>query len=410
MIKIIRSSIKMTGLLTVFISVTRIINILYFVILARIFAVSDFGLFKYLITVAGIYAILFSGYAVALTKYISAAKEHTSIIMRYYSNTAFIMAIIYIILTIIITINEPKSLYVALFLYAALVDILYQEFSRGILDYTRLIGFKLIENIIQLAILIVVFIFYKELNFTAAVIVFCFSGTLSGMILEIYSSTKLKFSLKYLNKKIVIQLSQYAFPVMLWFAGSKLIESINTIFIKLDLSLEHVGHFSVGLTVVQIFNLIPLAISAIVLPKISNKKITKDILTKINIGIVGNLVVSIFMLAVILLFGRVIISSIFGSKYLTAYSVFLPLSLAQILLSTHQIYASIFQGIKSILIPAVTIGIGATLNVIGSYLFTAKYGILGASVSFAVSSLIITIIIVSIFYFNYWYRPTGRMC
>ncbi|MEM2139124.1 MAG: polysaccharide biosynthesis C-terminal domain-containing protein, partial [Candidatus Woesearchaeota archaeon] len=94
---------------------------------------------------------------------------------------------------------------------------------------------------------------------------------------------------------------------------------------------------------------------------------------------------------------KFLITLLFGEKYIQTSLIILPLSLGQIFISLHQIYASIFQGLNKPQIPSTTISIAAFFNIIGSYFLTKHYGILGSSISNAITSFIALILIYSIF-------------
>ena len=63
--------IKSTIILTISNVLTRVLGMLFFVILARAMSVVEYGDFRFLLTLSMIYGIAFSGIPTALTKYFS---------------------------------------------------------------------------------------------------------------------------------------------------------------------------------------------------------------------------------------------------------------------------------------------------------------------------------------------------
>ena len=383
--------IKPTAYLTISNVLTRFAAMVFFVILARALSVSDYGLFRYLISISFMYAIIFTGIPTALSKFISEDKESEK---EYVSNSIFMMVILFVVLSIIILIFQ-KNIFVVLFLFAVLVDSFYLGFSRGLLNYVKLSGYNLLENIIQLIILIISYIIYKNIDFTFAVIFFSVSGIISLVIFELFKP-ELKLHL-ILSKEKIKKIVKFTIPVTLGSIGWTAMFGINAIFIAHFFNTEQVGYFSVAQTLVQIFTFLPAAIATIILPKISSLKDKSKILKPLKLAVLGTAGTSIIILILLLTFKHSMVSLIFTDKYLSAIAILLPLSIGQICISLHQIYASVFQGLGKPSIPSITISIAAALNIVGSYFLTKNYGIMGAAISNAITSAIALILIVIIF-------------
>lgn len=369
---------------------------LYFVILARTLSVSDYGLFRYLITIASMYAIIFTGFPTALTKFIGADKNNKKLTAEYLTNSLYIMFACFLVLVLIILFSSENKLYLILFLFAILIDAIYLGYIRGLLNYVKLAGFNLVENLIQITILIVSYLIFRQINFTYAVVFFSFSGILSLIIFEII---KPEFKLKWkISKEKIKNLTRYAIPVTLGSIGWTAMFGINMIFIKQFLNTEQVGYYSVGVTLAQAFSFLPTAIATIMLPKVAGLKNKSRIIKPLSLAVIGSLLISAIGLFILLLLKQPILLLIFGEKYLPAIKVILPLSIGQIFIAIHQIYASVWQGLNRPIIPTITISIAALFNIVGSYFLTKAYGIVGASISNAVTSFIALIIITTLFY------------
>lgn len=63
-----------TGLLTVSNVITRIVSLIFFILLARALTVEDYGSFRYLIQISMLYAIFFTGIPTAIAKFIGEKK------------------------------------------------------------------------------------------------------------------------------------------------------------------------------------------------------------------------------------------------------------------------------------------------------------------------------------------------
>ena len=391
--------IKQTTILTISNVLVRFTGMLFFVLLARYSSVSDYGLFRYLITIASLYAILFSGIPTAMTKFIGENKSDNKGVIDYIDNSLILMFITFFILVIIIVLFNSNKIYLILLLFAVLIDTLYLGFISGLLNYVKLFGFKLIENMIQLVILLISYFLYKEVNFTFAVIFFSFSGLISLFIFECF---KFEFKLRFkYDKDKIKRIIKYTIPVALGAIGWQIMFGINTIFIQKFYNATQVGYYSVGITLVQIFTFLPAAICTIMLPKVASTQQKEKIYGYTKLAVIASLVISFAILILLLVFKSWLLNMIFTSKYLPALVILLPLSLGQICISLHQIYASVWQGLGRPGVPSITISIAAVLNIVGSYFLTKSYGIVGAAISNAITSFI-ALMIISIWFHSKW--------
>ncbi len=387
--------IKSTALLTINNVLTRGIAVAFFVILARAMTISDYGLFRYLIELSMIYSIAFSGIPTAITKYLSQYRKNEKECKDYLSNGILIIIAIYIILATIIFFVHMNSIFLMLFLFATCVDFFYIGYARGILNYIKLLGFKLTENILQLTILVASFIILKHIGFSYAVIFFSFSPLVSLLLFEIIKP-QIKIALKFSKEKIK-HIVKYAFSVTLGSIGHIVMFSINVIFIKHFYNEAQVAYYSVGITISQVFTFFSSAVITIILPEVSALKNKRKLLKPLLLAIGCSLLLSIFILIALLILKRYIITLIFTEKYLPTVAVILPLSLGQISIAIHEILSATFQGLNKPIIPSITISIAAGLNVITSYFLTQAYGIVGTATSTAITSSIALIITASIF-------------
>jgi stage V sporulation protein B len=383
--------IKQTTFLTLSGILTRILALVFFVVLARSLSVSDYGLFRYLLTLSMIYAIAFTGIHLAMSKKVS---ENKSLITPT-SNSFILTLLIFILLSIIIILFQEHPVLLILFVFAALIDSFYLGFVRGMLNYVKLAGFKLLENVIQLIILVIAYLAYQKIDFNFSVIFYSFSGIAALIIFEIIKN-ELKLNFNF-SKKISQEMVMYSIPVMLGAVGWSLMFGINAIFIKSFYGNEQVAFYSIGETVVQVFTFLPAAISTIVLPKVSSLRDKSKILKPLKMAVLATITTSVLMLCILLLFRNEIINIVFSQKYIEAAIVIIPLAISIILISIHNIYAAVFQGLGKPGIPSITISIAAVFNIVGSYFLTKTYGIMGAAISNAITSSIALILIVIIF-------------
>jgi PST family polysaccharide transporter len=397
----INHTVKQTFILSASNVITRFIGMIFYIILARSLSVSEYGLFRYLFTLSSIYALVFIGIPTALTKFLGDSDTNPAVKREYLSNSFFISLFIFLVLTIIVMIFTSYKIFLLLFILAYMVDQFYIGFARGMLDYLKLNGFKLLENALQLAILAVAFLINRGVTFNISVIFYSLSGIVSLFVFELI---KPEFKISWsISVKRIKEIVRYAGPVTLGAVGWTLLYGISNIYIEHFYGTEQIGYFSVGLTLMQIFNFFPDAIYTIMMPKAAGLKDKRKIRKPLIFAVLGCLLLSIIILIPLYIFRAPIISMLFSAKYLPSAVIILPLTLAQIFLIVYQIYGTAWQGFGKPAFTSTIIAIAAGINIFTGYFMIKSYGIVGASISLAISSLVACIITILL-----WRRWVSR--
>jgi O-antigen/teichoic acid export membrane protein len=394
--------VKETAFLTGSAIITRAIALLFSIVLARSLSVSEFGLFKYLVTLSAVYAFAIAGIPIAITKFIGEGRTDKISIDEYLTASMVASAILFIALMVVISIFEEHSVLLIILLFAFFVDSIYLGFIRGLLNYAKLMGYKLVENIMQFGMLLMVFVIYQKISLSMSVIFFSFAGVISFLIFEI-PKPEFKMFLR-ISKEKMGRVIKYSIPVTIGAIGWTVMCSANTVFIERFKGAEAVGYYSVALTIGQVFAFFPDSISTIIMPKVAGIRDKTRIARPLWFATIASIFVSVPILILVLLFKEFIFVTVFSKKYLPAVSVMLPLAIGQISLAIYFIYASVWQGLDKPEIPSIAISIAAILNVIGSFFLTKSYGIYGASVSLAITSIIALLLI-----WGAWIRWSRRL-
>jgi O-antigen/teichoic acid export membrane protein len=394
--------VKYVSLLSISNAITRAISMLFFIVLARLLSVSDYGEFRYLVFLSFIYAVFFSGLTYALTKFISEDETNIRRNSEYVTNTLFISSLSVFIIALIILIFNEYSLFLILITLASFIDYFYIGLARGALDYRKLIGYKLLENIIQLGFVLLIYIIYSKITFGGAVWFYFISCILSMIFFEIFWKTNVSIRFRFLSLEKIRKLIAFAIPVFFGSVGWSIMFSINAVIIKSVLDTEQVGYFSIAFTLAQVFTFIPTAISTIILPKVSGLKNKSNIKPQVTLAVIGNLIISAVILLLLIFFREQIISLIFGEKYLPAAPLIVYLSLGQIFINSYVIFSSVFQGVNRPGIPSLVILLTGIMNLVGSYFIAIPWGVLGVSIVNMLTCLFTFIIIAVIYYSKTW--------
>jgi O-antigen/teichoic acid export membrane protein len=399
----INQTVKQTFILSVSNALTRGMGMLFFIVLARSLTVAEFGLFRYLLTLSTIYALAFVGIPTALTKFLGDSGSDQDLKTEYLSNSLFLSVLVYLALAIVVLLFASHNILLLLFILTFLVDIFYVGFARGILDYLKLNGFKLFENVIQLAILISVYFFYRHIDFNFSVVFYSFSGLLSLAVFEIIRPN-FKIKWRYSMKRIM-EILRYAVPVTFGALGWTLLYGISNIYVEHFNGTEQVGYFSVGLTLMQVFSFFPDAIYTILMPKVAGLKDKRKILRPLRMATLGCLGVFVLISIPLILFPGLIVSFLFSPKYMPAVAVILPLMIGQLFLTLYKLYGTSWQGLGKPAITSIIIAIAAGINIVVGYFLTRSFGIVGASVSLTISAFATWV--VTILFWRRWVKRGG---
>ncbi len=399
----INHTVKQTFILSASNVVTRFMGMVFYIILARSLSVSDYGLFRYLLTIASMYALLFIGIPTALTKFLGDKDSSPELKTEFLSNSLFLSIFAFLILTVVVYLFASYKIPLLLFIFAYMVDQYYIGFARGLLDYLKLNGFKLLENALQLSILIGAYLIYKGVSFNISVIFYCLSGIASVAIFEIVKPNhKIKLNLSLIRIKEIVR---YAGPVTFGAVGWTLLYGISSVYIENFYGTEQVGYFSVGLTLIQIFSFLPDAIFTILMPKAAGLSDRRKIQRPLRLAVLACLASSVLILIPLYLFRVQIVSILFSAKYLPSVIIILPLTLAQVFLVIYQIYGTAWQGFGKPGFTSAIIAIAAGINIVVGFFMIKSYGIFGASLSLAISS--IAACIITILLWRRWVKRGG---
>ena len=381
--------------------VTRGLGMLFFVLLAKALTVSEYSLFRYLITLASMFGLAFYGIPTALAKYLSQPDTDNRSRSEYLGATIALLGIIYAILILTVLIFNDNKFYLIIFIFAYLIDLFYLGFSRGLLDYLKLNAYKLIANSLQFLILGGLFLINGKIDFAFGVIFYAFSGVISLLVFEIIRwQMKASFS-NFKNRFYGVV--KFSVPVTFGGIGWTVLLGITSIYLEKYIDIDQVGYYSVGVTLMQTFSFLPDAIFTLLMPKISGLNDKTRIIKPLRLAFYSCLLVTILIFLPLYFYRSLIITFVFSEKYLAASIIILPLAIGQLFIILNQIYGTALQGLGNPKVPSIIIAIAAGINVILGYIFVRKFGLIGAAYSFAIAGLASYILMAA-----YWFRFVRR--
>lgn len=386
--------IKQASILTIANVINKIIAVIFSAILARSFSIEDYGLFRYLLSLAGIYSVFLVGIPIALTKYISQHKNTLEEKNKYFSNGIILSIIIFIITALAVILTSSYELVLLVLIFGIVFEAFYHGLIRGIYDFIKLSTYRPLISIGKVLGVVLMVTLFKEQNLLYVVLIVALTPIVITAILEIIKKEKFKFTIKNISKKYLRDIIMFTLPVILASIGYDVMFNIDSILIKKFLGNSEVAVYSVARTFISAFTFVPMAITTIIMPKISHathnsthKK--SDIKKKIKKTILAVFGLSVFIYIGFLTLGTFFIKLIFTEKYLVSYQALLILGIGQIFYVAFMILWSYWEGINKPFIPSIILLFSCVINVVGNYFLIPVYGINGAAVSTAGTSIII---------------------
>lgn len=262
---------------------------------------------------------------------------------------------------------------------------LYWNTISRVFEYTHRLFYIAVIYSIEYSVkiaLLVYFYYTGQLNFLFLMISFILGYALSAFVgflilikkFEIYNLRHFLTSNASVLKKIINRSSYLGISTI----SVMILAKIDTIMIAEIRSLADVGIYTVAaelgkkgsfITVPVILGVIPLFAQ-----KINTKALFKSTLIKI-------FVINLIIFIAILLFGKIVISTLYGNEFLSAVTVLYILGIIPMLISFQTFGQSILilkDAISSVLFFSL---ISAIINIILNYLLISALGIIGAAIA-----------------------------
>jgi O-antigen/teichoic acid export membrane protein len=378
-----KNAARQTIILSLSNFITRVLGMVFFIFLAKTLSVKDYSLFRYLITLASMFGLAFYGIPIALTKFLSVNASDSKLKSEYLGATVALLGMVFVVLAGIVLIFNDYKAYLILFIFAYLIDLNYLGYSRGLLDYLKLSGYKLVGNSLNVAIIAGAFLLIDKIDLNVGVSIYAFSGFVSLLLFEWFRWHS-RLSLANFRKRL-IDVIKFSIPVTIGGVGWTILLGITSIYLEKYKSLEQVGYYSVGATLMQTFSFLPDAIFTLLMPKIAGISDKRTLLKPLRLASLACLVFTLMLFIPLYFYREMVITLVFSEKYLAATSIILPLATGQLFLILNQVYGTALQGLGKPGIPSAIIVAAAGTNAILGFFFVRQFGLTGAAYSYTIS-------------------------
>lgn len=393
--------------------------------LLRMLGSTEYGLYKTMSSFVGMLVMFEFGTGTVMTRNITLSKSKKQKETEIKRNISTIWGITIILAIIILVIASifyfslekvyihsmsydqiEKCKTIFIFVTINLIVAFLSQTLNGIIlayEYYSYASIISIFTIITRALLLIL-VLLKYDNAIAVSIIDAVIGTIV-LVITIYFCIKgcnVKFTLKLFDKTIFINSLPLCIAIFMQTVVNQMNNNIDNFLIGIKLNPESVALYSVGLYVFSIFSsatTIPISLYA---PQVitdigegkRGKELTKTLVQPSRlIAIVGGSILFGFIVA-----GKEFITIVYGKEYIKAWYVALLLMIPMFINMTSGVVVNVLDGLNKRIARSYVLILTTLLNFILTIIWLDKWGIMGASVATAVSTIIGQIIIMHIYY------------
>lgn len=383
-----RNMVKGTGILIVSNVITRGLGFLFPVLLTWIFIPSEYGYVRYILTMSRLLGeVLTAGVPNALAQRIAGNNSFRMRVL-YAFNAFFSILLLFIIVipAIYLLISGDNQIrWITLVVIGGLaIDALYFAILRGNLLYNVMAVYRITSNIILLFLTGIVY----WLNVATPNVILLIYGYVYLIPIVFISYAMIRksayklsrtYSKLILSKTVLKDLLLFSIPVTISAIAYSVISGIDIFFIEKWFDFSTVGIYGAIKTLTMAFTLVPLAIGALLMPKVASLKDSTKIKRYTQLALVASATSSLILLLAYYLFGGTIMNLVYPAEYQGNLDILYILSLSMALFSIYTVLSQTWVGLGKPQAPATALTISAIFIIAWIYLTIETLGITGVA-------------------------------
>ncbi len=382
----------------------RLLGLLFTTLLAHYLTPGDFGLYRYLITLASIVTFVATASPASIARFIAAHPQDEQAQDLYFTNSVLGLALLMLVSLLI---SIPVLFYLHALNAGTVACIIgmtafygYLAIVRGQNDAWKMGLAYVLSNVALVAALFLLIDLFKLRTASTAAAIYGLTDLVPIVLLELIRPMKLRFQLRLVSGRTLLELARFALPILIATGAYTLWSGLDMLLVQ-NLVPSAAGDYAVAKTVSGAFVFVPAAISMVLMPHVAALDPKKSKRYCVGAALIA-LLISIGGLAVIMLWGHALIALAFGQRYDHAY---LPLIILIVGMSFYAVYAIlegfvIGHGRPGLSVLGLSAALGSTA--LTGFWLTAQLGALGASLAFTLGAVLGTaILLVSVWRFLY---------
>lgn len=383
--------IKGSALLSVGTALARALGLAFSLVLAGAFSPGDYGSIQYSLMLALFFSIATQPFGQhVLARFIAKHKNDPQELTRILTNSWIVLAALFlltllIIIPILISIHALSIGILTVFL-GTTVFYAYWGLSRGFLAPYRLTLVFLASNLVQLVFTLIFIYGLNVRSPEAALIIYGLSYFVPLAFAQYVLPLPVSFWVSAISAEIIKKLMRFSGAIWLSHAAFMLSTSAHIFFLKWFLGTEAVGVYSVASTMTIVFGFIPLAVSTLVLPEVTNMSRDKCI-QLLKKALALSIFINLVGLIIYILMVRWFVQTMFGQAYVVSLPVYIVIALSAIILGAHGIVTAVLFGVGRPIYDTISRVAGLAVLIFACWFLIPIYGLSGAAMANLLSSI-----------------------
>ena len=377
----------------------RAFRFLFWLIVIWIVTPDEYGYVRYSLTIANFLSLpIVSGFAGAITKFISEHTGHNKKMEIYAFQTILldsIIMILVVILVILLGLTSPEqipilSAYIVITL--GLYNI-YSSYVRGLMDIKRIVAFGVSVNVSRVVFVLILYLL-NLFGLLWVIVAYSFPLAIGLFVGRLFRDKTLNIKKYPLDFSIVKKISVFALPGILSAGMWMLVGQVDIIFVNAYLGFQEVAYYSLAKTLSSVIGFVAGAIIVLQMPKISSfRDNKKKIYTYTKKSLKLAFLATGFLALLLYISSKFILELFFPETYIASLPLIYILIPGSIFSSLFAILGATWTGYGKPIEEAKAVFFGAISILSLNFLLIPSYGALGSATAFTLSQTIIFLLL-----------------
>ena len=389
-------------------NLTNFIAYIYHLILGRMLGPAQYGVLVATISLIGMFSITFGFLGLVIIKFVSASgAEQLDKILSWFNRKSLLLGAFLLLLSFIATpflsgflkISPAIIVLVAPIVFVSLLTYVYKSFLQGLLKFKETVIASNVEFLLRL--LIGVSFVYLGFSVFGAIVGVLMAAVI-GLFLSLYFLRGHKMFLKKVELPDRKRIIAYAFPIFLVSLANNSLITTDLLLVKHFFDARSAGLYAAMSNLGKIIFYGAVPVSAVMFPLISKRHSQGQRFKKIFVySLLLTAAIASGVLFIYWLFPDIVISILYGDKYLEVDKYLLPFGIVMTLFTISSLLVSYFLSKEQTLV-AYFVLIAAILQIAGIWFYH------GSILSIIYVSLVVVSILLGFLLIYFAYESRTR--
>ncbi|MFN8447213.1 MAG: oligosaccharide flippase family protein [Anaerolineae bacterium] len=335
-------------LLTIGITIARVLGFGFSLVLARKLAPDDFGYVQYTLTLAGVIAIgtqPFVQHVMArfVGKYHADDERLQQTLHAIWWTLLGITTLTLVISVPVLILTDRFSISVLVIFAGFTLFYGYYGLARGFLASKRLLIAYLGSNIVQILAILLFYEIGDVRSSTPALLIYGLSYLLPIILLQVVQPLPLYFRFSLPDKTILRELLRFSLPVWISHAAYIFYSGMDVLLLERYMDSSTVGVYVLTKTLTMLFSFVPVGLITVLLPKVAALPTHKHF-ALLKKSLIAVLLMNGAALIVFALCYQWFVGTFINPDYVVPMDIMLMMALSEVLFGFHGIITAVVVG------------------------------------------------------------------